>query len=348
MKNLKIYFILFLSVAAITACSPDPKPDGDQIDNYYFVKVGNVALPVRVCGNINSDIAIVFVHGGSGGTAQLERANIYWKEIEKYYKVVYYDQRASGFTQGNPSTSSISIEQFSEDLDNIVDFTKQIAKAPKVFIHGVSFGGALATYYLLDTAHQNKLNGAILEAPGYDFINSIPLSVQMTLPKIDSLIAIGKDVNFWNNAKQFYAAHPTMTVEDFAQHEKYVGQLGGLISNTSNVQTRNISLPKVELAVVVSNSSYASTNLSYKGQPIFSNFDLTAELNKIKLPIMLVWGEKDGILPKNNLAQKFISNVSSTDITYDPTKYLLSAHLTHIEEWQQFNVDTKAFIEAHK
>ena len=30
----------------------------------------------------------------------------------------------------------MTIEQFSEDLDNIVDFTKQVAKASKIYIHG--------------------------------------------------------------------------------------------------------------------------------------------------------------------------------------------------------------------
>jgi len=67
--NRIISSILFFAVLFIAGCSPDPKPNGDQVDNYYFVKVGNVALPVRVCGNINSDIAIVFVHGGPGGSA---------------------------------------------------------------------------------------------------------------------------------------------------------------------------------------------------------------------------------------------------------------------------------------
>ena len=165
--DFKILTIIFLSVTTIVGCSPDPKPNGNQVDNYYFVKVGDVALPVRVCGNINSDIAIVFVHGGPGGTAQTERANVYWNEIEKYYKVIYWDQRGSGLTQGNVKASEMTIEQFSEDLDNIVDFAKQIAKTKSVFIHGVSWGGGLSTYYLLDTIHQNKLKGAIIECPAY-------------------------------------------------------------------------------------------------------------------------------------------------------------------------------------
>ena len=348
-NNFKIYIILFISALAFSGCSPDPKPDGNQIDNYYFVKIGNVGLPVRICGNINSDIAIVFVHGGPGGTAQGERAFSYWKEIEKYYKVIYYDQRASGFTQGNVNTDEMSIENFSNDLDVIVDFTKQFAKVNKIFIHGVSWGGGLSTYYLLDSNHQKKLNGAIIECPGYDIKNGIQvLSRQWILHRADSMIGIGKNIDYWNNAKKFYAAHPLITSAEFIQHGTYLSQVKGLGYNSSNIQIGTVSLPKGELAVAISNAKFAADYLTYEGQSIFTHLDLTSKLNQITLPIMLVWGDKDGLLPRDNLAQKYISNLGSTDITYDPGKYLLSAHLPHAEEWQQFDIDTKTFIEAHK
>ena len=349
MKNkLSIYFVLLLSIATIAGCSPDPKPNGDQIDNYYFVKVGDVGLPVRVCGNIKSDIAIVFVHGGPGGTAQGERAFSYWKEIEKYYKVIYYDQRASGFTQGNQNLKNVSIEQFSEDLDNIIDFTKQVAKVNKVFIHGISWGGGLSTYYLLDTAHQRKLNGAIIEAPAYDVINGLALSKQWLLHRADSMIAIPKNVHYWLNCKKYYVEHPVVGSNELRQHITYLSQLNGVINNNINLQVGTVSLPKVELAVAISNGEFAVQNLTYEGQSVFNHLDLTSKLTQIKLPVLLIWGDKDGLLPRNNLAQKYSANIGSPDFTYDPSKYILSAHSPHAEEWQQFNIDVKAFVESHK
>lgn len=346
--NFKIVSLLFLAIVAMAGCSPDPKPNGNQVDNYYFVKVGDVALPVRVCGNINSDIAIVFIHGGPGGSAQGERANVYWKEIEKYYKVIYYDQRGSGVTQGNVKPSEMTIEQFSEDLDNIVDFTKQVAKANKIFIHGASWGGGLATYYLLDTAHQNKLKGAIIESPAYDIKNGALLSIQWMLHKADSMIALGKNLDYWNNCKNFYAVHPVLTYKEFKQHQSYLTQVYGLVSNGANIQTQSISTPKVELAVGYSNAEFAPATLTYEGESIFTHLDLTSKLNQITLPVMLVWGAQDGLLPKNNLAQKFVDNIGTASLKFDNDKYLLSAHLPHFEEWQQFDADAKTFVEAHK
>ncbi len=346
--KIKIAALLFFAFLAVVSCSPDPKPSGDQVDNYYFVKVGNVALPVRVCGNINADVAIVFVHGGPGGSAQTERSNIYWNEIEKYYKVIYYDQRGSGLTQGNVKPSEMTIEQFSEDLDNIVDFTKQVAKANSIFIHGISWGGGLASYYLLDTAHQNKLKGAIIESPAYDIQNGSQLSINWLLHKADSMIALGYNIDYWKNCKKYYILHPVLTYKEYAQHQAYLNQVKGIVFNTTNVQSQTVSVPKGELALVYNNAQFAPETLTYEGQSIFTHLDLTSRLHEIKLPIMLVWGAQDGLLPKDNLAQKFLSHVGAADITYDDNKYLLSAHIPHAEEWQQFNLDTKIFVEAHK
>lgn len=346
--NFKILYLLFLALGAVVSCSPDPKPNGDQVDNYYFVKVGDVALPVRVRGNINSDVAIVFIHGGPGGSSQGEAGNVYWKEIEKYYKVIYYDQRGSGVTQGNVKPSEMTIEQFSVDLDNVVDFTKQVAKANKIFIHGASWGGGLATYYLLDTAHQNKLRGAIIESPAYDIRNGALLSIQWLLHRADSMIALGKNVDYWNNCKNYYTLHPVLTYKEFAQHQSYLNQVFGLVSNSANIQVQTISTPKIELAVAYENALFAPSTLTYEGESVFTHLDLTTKLNQIKLPVMLVWGAKDGLLPKDNLAQKFITNIGSVSLKYDDTKYQLSAHLPHFEEWQQFDIDAKTFVEANK
>lgn len=347
-RNLNSIKIISIVLLFLTACNPDPKVDAGQLDNYYFVKVGNIALPVRLCGNINSDIAVIYVHGGPGGSAQSERGIIYWKEIEKYYKVVYWDQRGSGITQGNASSDDMTIEQFSEDLDNIVDFTKAIGKTKTVFLHGASWGGGLTSYYLLDTLHQKKINGAILEAPAYDIKNGVQLSVQWMVHKADSMLALNNNLDYWNNCKLYYAEHPVLTYKEFKQHQNYLNQVKGIAFNTGNIQTRPVSIPNAELALLYNNAEFAPASLTYQGNSIFTHLDLTTQLHQINVPVLLVWGALDGLLPRNNLAQKFIINVGSTDVTYNPAKYLFSAHLPHAEDWQQMNTDAKIFIESHK
>lgn len=331
------------------SCKKEAKVASGQLDNYYFVKVGDVALPVRVCGNINSDIAIVFNHGGPGGSAQGERAYAYWKEIEKYYKVVYWDQRGSGLTQGNTDPNTITIEQFSEDLDNIVDFTKQVVKADKIFIHGISWGGGLTTYYLLDTLHQKKVKGAIVEAPAYDLKHGImQLSVNWLLQRADSMLALHVNDAYWQNVKDIYAAYPAITnVHMFQQHLSFLGQVNGIVYNTSNLAAQSISLPKYESFVGSYNSMFTINHLSYNQASLFE-MDLTDQLYKIKVPLLLIWGRKDGLLPFDNLAQKYADNYGGSDIKFEPYRYDVSAHLPHAEQYQEFQIDALKFIELHK
>lgn len=343
-------YILLSSILLLlfVSCKKDTKPASDQLDNYYFVKVGDVALPVRVCGNINSELAIIFNHGGPGGSAQGERSFYYWKEIEKYYKVIYWDQRGSGLTQGNTDPSTMTLEQFSEDLDNIVDFTKQIAKADKIFIHGISWGGALSTYYLTDTMHQKKISGAIIESPGYDIKHGLELSVNWLMPKIDSMLALQVNQAYWQNMKNLYTSQPAIeNYERFQQHISVLGQINGMLFNTTNIKAQTTTLPKYETFVGPYNSFFATNNLSYNHASIY-NLDLTGELNKIKTPLLLVWGQMDGLMPFNNLAQKYYTNYGGSDKTFDPNRYYLSAHMPHVEQYQEFQVDVLKFVELHR
>ncbi|MFN8284852.1 MAG: alpha/beta hydrolase [Chitinophagales bacterium] len=320
-----------------------------NLDNYYFVKIGDAALPVRICGNANSQTAIIFVHGGPGSSAQTERSYSYWKALEANYKVVYYDQRGSGYTQGNVNEADMTLEQYSEDLDNIVDFTKEIGKVNKVFLHGASFGGALATYYLLDTSHQKKVAAAILEAPAYDMVHGSQLSIAWLMQKADSVIAENNQTSlyYWQNCKNYYAAHPVLTKDNYKQHQTYLNQVKGITFNTNNMTVQSTSKPQTELNVLYENQTFAPQTLTYEGQSVFTHLDLTARLNEFKTPVLLVWGLRDGLSPRNNLALKFFLNIGSTDKKYEPSKYLISANMPHLEEWQLFDIDAIQFIESH-
>lgn len=347
MQKMKRIYLLILCISCLLlSCK---KVAVTNLDNYYFVKIGSVALPVRVCGNANSQTAIIFVHGGPGSTSQTERSYSYWKAIESKYKVIYYDQRGSGYTQGNVNAADMTLEQFSKDLDNVVDFTKQIAKVNKVFLHGASFGGALTSYYLLDTTHQKKIAGAILEAPAYDMVHGSQLSIAWLLQKADSVIAENNQTSlyYWLNCKSYYTQHPVLTKDEYKQHQIYLNQVKGITFNIGNMTTQSASKPQTELNVLYENQAYAPATLTYEGQSIFTHLDLTSRLNEIKTPLLLVWGFRDGLSPRNNLALKFMLNVGSTDKKYESSKYLISADMPHLEEWQLFDVDAIQFFESH-
>lgn len=109
------------------------------------------------CEIAGEGVPIVLVNGGPGGTHQMFHP--WFKDLEKFSKVIYYDQRGCGqsdFIKGN----GYSFRQAVDDLEKLriqLGFKKWI-------ICGFSYGGALAQYYM--TLYPESVMGTILVGAG--------------------------------------------------------------------------------------------------------------------------------------------------------------------------------------
>ena len=57
-----------------------------------------------------------------------------FNELESSYATVFWDQRASGSSQGNSQNSLLTLPQFVEDLDKLVDLISHKYNQPKIFL----------------------------------------------------------------------------------------------------------------------------------------------------------------------------------------------------------------------
>ena len=62
---------IFLLIISTTSCVQEV--DLSQLENYFFVDVGGALLPVLAAGNPESNVAIIFVHGGPGNSGLVFR-----------------------------------------------------------------------------------------------------------------------------------------------------------------------------------------------------------------------------------------------------------------------------------
>lgn len=340
-KNILYIFII---IALLSACKKES--NSNLINNYYFLKIDNVVLPINITGNKFAEQAIIYINDGLTTNVNNEKNNIYWSYIEKNYKVVYFDQRGSGTAQGNAKPEDMTIEQFARDLDKVVDFTFQIAKVKSVFLHGVGIGGTVACQYLLDSTKQNKINGFIAEAPAYNMVDALTLSKLLVLQMADSNIAKNSNIPYWQSKIDYYNAHPLFTADVFNEHINILQQNNGIIFNANNVKQRSTDAPNTPVDAVYKNQLKSYSDIKYNGQ-YFTSLNLTPLLNKIDIPILLIWGDKDAFLPKNNLAIQF-RNAIGANVSYNPTKYLLTGHVPHAEDFLTFQLDANAFINANK
>jgi pimeloyl-ACP methyl ester carboxylesterase len=118
-----------------------------SIAEIAYRRLGGLDQWVMIRGESVANTPLILLHGGPGlsETALFRHFNA---PLEKSFTVVYWDQRGAGksFDRSIPP-SSMTVEQFISDLDELVDAVcRRLGKA-KVAVFGHSWGSALGVLY---------------------------------------------------------------------------------------------------------------------------------------------------------------------------------------------------------
>jgi pimeloyl-ACP methyl ester carboxylesterase/hemerythrin-like domain-containing protein len=111
------------------------------------LRLGGLDQWVMIRGESSANPPLILLHGGPGlsETPLFRRFNA---PLEKDFTVVYWDQRGAGksFDRRIPR-SSMTVEQFIADLDELVDAVRARLGQDKVAIFGHSWGSSLGVLY---------------------------------------------------------------------------------------------------------------------------------------------------------------------------------------------------------
>lgn len=145
---LTIVFVLGVSIL-LASC------DGaEKIDKEFYIPVKNSNLYVRVIGNAKAPL-LINLHGGPGAFSGFDH-EFNRDHLEDDYLVAYLDQRGGGKSDVSPDSTLLSMEQFVEDLDLVVDNLGSRYEGKKINIIGSSWGGTLGLLYMMK--YQDKIN----------------------------------------------------------------------------------------------------------------------------------------------------------------------------------------------
>jgi pimeloyl-ACP methyl ester carboxylesterase len=120
---------------------------GGSIAEVAYLRLGGVDQWVMIRGESVDNPPLIFLHGGPGWseTAFLRTFNA---SLEKAFTVVYWDQRGAGRSfDRHIAASSMTLEQFLSDLDELVDAVRRRLGKQKVVIFGHSWGSLLGPLY---------------------------------------------------------------------------------------------------------------------------------------------------------------------------------------------------------
>src|SRR5512134_965221 len=113
-----------------------------------YLRLGGVDQWVMIRGESVANPALILLHGGPG-FPEMRLFRHFNAALEKSFTVVYWEQRGTdkSFDRKIPS-SSLTVEQFIADLDELVEAVRKRLGKDKVVIYGHSWGSALGVLYV--------------------------------------------------------------------------------------------------------------------------------------------------------------------------------------------------------
>lgn len=301
--------IYILIIFILTCCDQLYKTESTD---FFYVEHKDALFPVMVSGKLSSETYIIFLHGGPGESSFIYHYADIIETLESEFAMVYWDQRGSGSCQGNSSPDLLTLEQYTEDTDIIIDVIRAKYNKPSIFLIGHSWGGCLGTSYLLDIDHQSKISGWIEVNGAHDFVRANELSVEKVKEYANEKISSGDDE--WLTILKWYENHPDLGLEELMTHDLYVDKAFGSLTESESVtidETTSTLFSPSNFTQTMFNSNYIQTHMD------FIDISLTSELGKITVPTLILWGEHDYFFPKE-LAQEAYDKIG----TIQEDKYL--------------------------
>ncbi len=126
-------------------------PNGERVPESIaeinYLRLGGLDQWVMIRGESLANPPLILLHGGPG-FSEMRLFRHYNARLETRFTVVYWDQRGAGksFDRSIPK-SSMTVEQFIADLDELVDAVRTRVGTNKVAIFGHSWGSALGPLY---------------------------------------------------------------------------------------------------------------------------------------------------------------------------------------------------------
>ena len=211
------------------------------------------------------------LHGGPGfgHDHMLQLTN-----LSDQYKLIFYDQRASGRSTGYADTASHTIENFIEDLEQL-----RLSLAPgKVNIIGASWGAMIAMQYAME--YSDNINALVLlgsmGASSSEWMEEFGANIQENRTRADSLTMaeIKSSDEYKNRIPEVRARYSRIFFRSYFYNQDLADSIKMWIPDSAQ--------KKVE-------GRYSRI---YK---YFDDYNIHDDLKRIKCPTLIVHGDADVI-----------------------------------------------------
>ncbi|WP_209330017.1 alpha/beta fold hydrolase [Lunatimonas salinarum] len=316
--NMKLFKILYLiCVTGLTILTFSCSETVGNIDHEIMVKVPESELYVRVRGNPEKSL-IINLHGGPGGYSGID-IKLMGPGLEDKFLVAYLDQRGCGKSWECKDKDLLTVEQYVEDLDIVIDSLRKKYNKEKVHIMGTSWGGMYGFLYLLRDQTKvlsyacidGKVNSNYQNHSLIDFetnrANEI-LRTDITKEQKAELEHIVKELERIksSNFEQFHTDVNWMKHEVPAKlgFNAYFADTSKIISFKDVVQDsalmKLMKYSEEEYREIGEKAEFV--NAAFRNTPSYNNINIESELKEIKTPTIVIQGEQDYVVGTGHAA----------------------------------------------
>lgn len=276
-------------------------------NQFFFVKNEGVIMPVNIRGKSMSKEYIVLLPGGPSGDGLIYSKIFpeFKRQMEAHCKMVYYDQRGAGNSQGVYDTSTLNLSQLVKDLEKIILTIKERDKAASIFLLGYSYGGALGLSYLKDRSDLKDVEGFISISGAFDRRHQKENQRKLIEYLLEKWVQEG-ELTSYDALKNGYNCHNAENIEDCREDSiSTVKQVNAKISELEiygrfRLTGRTILGLLGYMFFSPGNPIQSGIMEGQNGQYFqkeFDSLDLRAEINGIETPILLINGRFDTNVP---------------------------------------------------
>ncbi|HEU0029162.1 MAG TPA: alpha/beta hydrolase [Kofleriaceae bacterium] len=306
-------------------------PHGDIVDGSIaeirYLRLGGVEQWVMIRGEAITNPPLVLLHGGPG----LSETG-WWRYfngvLEKHFTVVYWDQRGAGksFDPDLPR-SSMTVDQFVADLDELVEYVRRRVGARKVTIYGHSWGSAIGVLY---TARYPDKVAAYVGSGQYGDARAADLaSYRYALAEahrqgrrkaLAELVALGP---------------PPFDTDRLMRERMWVQRLDGQLKPRVLWKYTRAALAGSESSIFELPATYRGFRWSLDALwAEASALDLRVRAPRLEVPVFFFLGRKDRWVPPE-------TSVAYFELLSAPSKQIVwfeeSAHEPFVDEADKFN-----------
>lgn len=270
-------------------------------ESHYLTGVDGVRLHIRIKGSIEDRPPLLYLHGGPGGGMNLAAfETCAGPSLESAFPVAYLHQRGVLRSQG-PGNTNQSLTLHIQDIRTAVTFLRRRFQQPRIYLLGHSWGGFTGCAYL--TRYADTVAGFVAICP----VVSFPHMQQELYVRVLEKIGTSNDPTVPAELSSI-GGPPYPDIDDFTRLQGLAVEVYGdpyrYITAGELAEHTGYSIDEDQCLAV-------QTQIAASLWPELYTLDLTASLEMLTTPLLMIACDLDGAVPWTSVQKAFNAYGSS-------------------------------------